>query len=90
MGLEDEDVVVESMNNDLRNGDASPSNLPYDGWRGKRLSPAACTKISHVLAACREGCEGDPLSTLATSNDGLVDDEVRRLACMSMASLVDA
>lgn len=89
MGLEDEDVAVESVKNDLRNEAASSSDLSYDGWRGKRLSPAACTKVSHILVACNEACEGDPLGTLATSKDGLVDDEVRRVACTSTANLED-
>ena len=85
MGASEEDVVVDSSKLDLRNKHTSSTDRPYDGWRGKRLSPAACNKVSHIVDACREGCKGDHLGTLATSTDGLVDDEVRRIACMSMA-----
>jgi len=87
MGLVEEDVVVDSVKNDLRIKAAPSSDLPYDGWRGKRLSPAGCTKVSRILVACKEACEGDHLGTLATLNDGLVDDEVRRVACTSMGNL---
>ena len=82
-----EDVVVDTSKLNLRNEHTSSTDRPYDGWGGKRLSSAACGKISHSLHACREGCEGDHLGTLATSTDGLVDDEVRRIACTSMADL---
>ena len=89
MGVEDEDVVVDSPKLDLRNEHISSTDRPYDGWRGNRLSPAACTKVLLILDACREGCKGDHLGTLAASTDGLIDDEVRRVACTSMAGLED-
>ncbi len=87
MGLEGEDEVVKD---DLHNEHTSTTDRPYDGWRGKPLSPAACTKVSYILAACKEGSVDDHLGTLATSADGLVDDEVRRVACTSMVNLWDA
>lgn len=84
MGLEEEDALVDPVKNGLRTTAAFTSDLPYEGWRGKRLSPAGCTKVSRILAACKEARDGDHLGTLATSKDGLVDDEVRRVACTSM------
>ena len=97
MGLEDEGegvgvgvgVGVECEKNDIRKETISPGDLPYGGWRGKSLSPAACAKVSNILVTCKEGGEPDALGALATSVGGLVDDEVRRAACMSMASLED-
>ena len=84
MGLEDEDEVVK---NGLHNKHISTTDRPYDEWRGKPLLPAACTKVSHILAACKQGCVDDHLGILATSADGLVDDEVRRVACTFKVNL---
>lgn len=63
---------------------ASVSPLsPYVGWKGKKLSPAESAKVADILAACNFSEKTHLLTTLATSKAGLVDDEVRRIACGS-------
>ena len=42
-------------------------------------------KVTRILNACRAPPDTKLLATLATSPAGLVDDEVRRLACMYAA-----
>lgn len=42
----------------------------------------AHTKVKLILAACENG-QADSLVALASSAGGLVDDEVRRVACTS-------
>lgn len=64
---------------------ASVSPLsPYVGWKGKTLSPVELAKVADILAACNFSEKTHLLTTLATSKAGLVDDEVRRVACGSM------
>ncbi|MCJ1347376.1 hypothetical protein MMC31_005600 [Peltigera leucophlebia] len=53
---------------------------PYEGWKGKTLSPVEFAKVTDILAACNFSEKTHLLTTLATSEAGLVDDEVRRLA----------
>lgn len=49
------------------------------------------TKLSHkvdrILAACEDPHDLDHLIRLATSTDGLINDEVRKVACKSLAHL---
>lgn len=40
------------------------------------------TKVIEILACCQGPRKHDQLAQLATSTNGLVDDEVRRRACM--------
>lgn len=47
------------------------------------------TKVIEILACCQGPLDHDQLARLATSTNGLVNDEVRRLACMSGPSLFD-
>ncbi|KAL9615479.1 MAG: hypothetical protein Q9167_000157 [Letrouitia subvulpina] len=47
---------------------------------GKKPTPEASVKIDRILAACEEPVELDALILLATSTEGLVNDEVRREA----------
>lgn len=56
---------------------------PYRGWKGKKLSPVELAKVADILAACNFSDKTHLLTTLATSEAGLVDDEVRRVACGS-------
>lgn len=56
---------------------------PYEGWKGKTLSPVELAKVADILAACNFSKKTNLLTTLATSEAGLVDDEVRRVACGS-------
>ena len=42
----------------------------------------ASGKVNRILAACNESKDLETLASLATSTGGLVDDEVRRKACM--------
>lgn len=52
-------------------------------------TPAQGDKIEKILACCHGTGKNDQLALLATSTSGLLDDEVRRLACMSEISLLD-
>lgn len=52
-------------------------------WKGKTLSPVELAKVADILAACNFSEKTHLLTTLATSEAGLVDDEVRRVACGS-------
>ena len=90
MGSEDENAAVESKGIDLPNEHDLPSDLQHDGWYGNAPPPAARIKVLGILAACKESCNGDHLRKLATATDGLINDEVRRVACTSTAALWDA
>lgn len=47
----------------------------------RKPMPEASIKTDRILAACEEPVEVDALILLATSTEGLVNDEVRRKAC---------
>lgn len=47
------------------------------------------SKVLEIVACCQGPRQHDQLARLATSANGLVDDEVRRLACMFGANLFD-
>ena len=77
--------VASTVSMTMLSEDKSPSRHPLDSWKGKALTQEACMKVNQILAAC--GGEGQDLSSLvalATAPGGLVDDEVRRIACMSI------
>lgn len=67
----------------LGNKDSALPLSPYEGWKGKTLSPVEFAKVTDILAACNLSEKTPLLTTLATSEAGLVDDEVRRVACGS-------
>lgn len=67
----------------LGNKDSALPLSPYEGWKGKTLSPVEFAKVTDILAACNFSEKTHLLTTLATSEAGLVDDEVRRVACGS-------
>lgn len=50
-------------------------------WREEPLSHNEQNKVQHILQACRDR-NLDKLRTLAASEGGLVEDEIRRTACM--------
>lgn len=50
---------------------------------GEPLTQEACTKVDQILAACKAKPDWNSLVALATSTNGLVNDEVRRVACTS-------
>lgn len=63
---------------------------PFVTSNGLPLTEEARTKVYHILVACGDGGHGqDPSSlvALATSAGGLIDDEVRRVACTSTSLL---
>ena len=47
------------------------------------------TKVIEILACCQDPRKQNQLARLATSAHGLINDEVRRLACMFGAHLFD-
>ena len=55
---------------------------PYGHWRGKLLTRQECSKVADIVTACKDARDVRLLATYATSPHGLVDDEVRRMACM--------
>ncbi len=57
----------------------------YSYWRGRELSSTESDKVKQILAACNESGDLEHLVTLASTTNGLVDDEVRMTACMLMA-----
>lgn len=71
---------------------SSPSPLEYRedvideqslmSWPSRELPLAERSKVKQILAACKEPCDVDLLVSLASTTGGLVDDEVRRVACM--------
>lgn len=73
---------MESYFHEDANTPASPES-PFEAWRGKSLSPAKYAKGIDIIQACQSIQATDQLATLATSPAGLVDDEVRRIACTS-------
>lgn len=64
----------------------SPVN---SSWRKGPLSPQDKEKIEKILAACRDR-DLEALAHLATSQGGLIEDELRRTACMNSHSLLDS
>lgn len=44
-------------------------------------------EVNRILAACEEPYDLDLLIGLATSTDGLINDQVRKVACKSLAKL---
>lgn len=66
--------------------DVSKEQL-YRDWRGRELTSTECGKIKQILAACKESGDLDPLVVLASTTNGLIDDEVRKTACMLMGRL---
>ena len=63
---------------------ALTKGAPFDGWKGGSLTQEACTKVNRILAVCNGKQDLGSLVALATSAGGLVDDEVRRVACTSL------
>lgn len=64
----------------------SPINA---SWQKGEVSAQDKVKITKVLAACRDR-DLAALARLATSQGGLIEDEVRRTACTSSHSLSDS
>lgn len=69
----------------------------FNHVQGNASSPGTLLETSHeqrikvieLLACCRDPRKQDQLARLATSAHGLIDDEVRRLACMLGVNLFD-
>lgn len=64
-----------------------PHSLPplEASWRHEPLSPYEHDKVQCILAACRDR-DLEQLRELTTSEGGLIEDEVRRTACMTLAA----
>ena len=60
---------------------SSAPRQPFNGMPSNPLHLAASPKALQILQACTGSADSDRLATLAASKSGLVDDEVRRLAC---------
>ena len=68
---------------DHAQGNADSSGHSLERLHGQRA------KVVEILACCQGQRKHDQLARLATSTGGLVDDEVRRLACMFGINLFD-
>ncbi len=67
---------------ELRSQDPeTPTLQPYPDWKGQPLTDDQCRKVLKVLSVCDQDQKVDALCALATSVDGLVDDEVRSKTC---------
>lgn len=69
---------------DARGGQPSCSPL-QTSWRQDPLSETERNKVHQILEACRD-YDYSSLAALATSEGGLVEDEVRRVACTAAPS----
>lgn len=67
-------------------GASASSGRPFAARQGRSLSTTECAKVASIWTACESTRPIGLLTTMATSNAGLVNDEVRRLACESMAT----
>lgn len=56
-------------------------------WQGRELSSIECGKVKQILAACEDSGDLETLIALASSTNGLINDEVRKTACMLMGRL---
>jgi hypothetical protein len=61
-------------------GENASANGPTPSWRPEPLSKAQQRKVMQILQACKDG-DITSLVSLAASQDGFVEDEVRRTAC---------
>lgn len=61
--------------------DALSSGQPVsNSWRDEPLTSAESSKVTDILQACKNG-DREQLAALATSSGGLIEDQVRRIAC---------
>lgn len=72
--------VVES--NHVQDNAGSPGTSPERSYKQR-------IKVTEILDCCQDPWRQNQLARLATSAQGLIDDEVRRLACMFEAHLSD-
>ena len=56
----------------------------FQQWQGKAPSPAEYEKAIKIVDVCNEDQDVGTLIALASSQYGLVNDEVRRKACMCL------
>ena len=69
---------------------APPGNLVSarkSGLQEHDVPSSKSEKIDRILAACGALENLEPLIALATSSNGLINDEIRRVACMSQEHL---
>lgn len=52
------------------------------------MTPAELVKVEDILTACKNPADLDTLTTLATTRDGFVNDEVRRVACTLLNNIL--
>jgi hypothetical protein len=80
---------ISAQNDELdhyaQDGAGSPGRL-LEGRSGRSLDPLQRAKVIEILSCCHDRGKNVELALLATSTSGLVDDEVRRLACMFATS----
>lgn len=82
MGFDDcSDGQQNHVNLHAQDEASSAPRLPLNGMPSNPLHLTASPKALQILQACTDSADTHKLATLATSKSGLVDDEVRRLAC---------
>ena len=58
-----------------------PNDTSFRPYQGKDLSPVRREKVNQIIDACRESGSPQRLIALATSSGGLINDDLRRIAC---------
>lgn len=79
-------IVPEGRIEENGPGDGVPATWrakPFAHWQGRLLTHEECSKVKEIVAACEDAHGMRLLVKYATSPHGLVDDQVRRIACMS-------
>ena len=78
----DKDRILAGVSTKSLSSVNAPIRTTLRQWQGKALSPAEYDKAINVVKVCNEDHDIETLITLASSRYGLVNDEVRRKACM--------
>lgn len=79
---DDRDEPESSSNSHEADDPGSISSKSNDELPSKPLSFSGRPKVAQIVQACTDNGNIPILAALATSTSGLVDDEVRRNACM--------
>lgn len=79
---DDTDKIIAGVSLKTFSSVNGPTPLTFRQWQVKPLSPAEYEKAINVVNVCNEDQDIERLIALASSKYGLVNDQVRRKACM--------
>lgn len=80
----DKDRILAGVSTKSLSSVNAPKPTTFRQWQGKALSPAEYEKAINIVDVCDEDQDIGILIALASSQYGLVNDEVRRKACMCL------